>query len=849
MSHTYNFRLTEQKWQKHWLNQNLYSIQNNQAPKYYVLEMMPYPSGRLHMGHVRNYAIGDVIARYKWGCGHNVLHPFAWDAFGLPAENAAIKHKSHPRLWTEKNIQDMKTQLMALGLSINWDREVSTCDPNYYKHEQKFFLDFYRAGLAYRKESWVNWDPVDQSVLANEQVIDGRGWRSGAPVTKKLLSQWFLKITDFSESLLDGLSDLTKWPEKVRIMQQNWIGKSEGAHVGYAVADRSHKIQIFTTRPDTLFGASFIAISAHHELSKLLAETDPEVRYFIEDCEKLGTSQKVLDTAEKKRYKTPYFAICPFRKNYKLPIYIANYVLSDYGTGALVGVPGHDERDHAFAKKYNLEIFPVISLPNGETPDVNKAPHTGEGVIINSDFLDGYTIAEGIQKMIRSITDQGLGYGAITYRLKDWGVSRQRYWGCPIPIIYCDQCGVVPVPEKDLPVTLPEDISFDRSGNPLDHHPTWKHTKCPRCHQPAVRETDTFDTFFESSWYFLRLCVDQMQNGLDDARTIESWMPVNQYIGGIEHAVMHLLYARFFMRALKKCGYLNLKEPFEGLLTQGMVTHKTYRTTEGDWVCPDDVIVKGGQSYTKDGQALTEGPSEKMSKSKLNTVDPQSIIDAYGADTARLFILSDSPPDRDFEWSDTGLQGSWRFINRLWTLAQHVSAEAPNTSLNPSPEGMKVEQYLQKVIRGVNGDLNQFHLNKAIARLRELSNKIESLNLEEPENRTTAHKCFLVLIKLFSPFIPHICEEIWANLLNQKIALLYAPWPKPDDSLLKDDTITMAVQINGKMKGTFDCKASASREKVEQAALSLPTVKAAIGGKEIRKIIVVPKRIVNIVCC
>ncbi len=848
MTNLYNFRASEKKWQDAWLSQDLYKVKDNGAQKYYVLEMMPYPSGRLHMGHVRNYAIGDVVARYKWAKGYDVLHPFAWDAFGLPAENAAIKHKAQPDVWTKKNIADMKAQLKSLGLSINWDREVSTCDPSYYKHEQRFFLDFYQAGLAYRKESWVNWDPVEQSVLANEQVIDGKGWRSGAPVTKKLLSQWFLKITDFSESLLEGLETLKKWPEKVTTMQRNWIGKSEGAYVAYAVENSSHKVQVFTTRPDTLFGTSYIAISAHHELTKALSEKNLEVAQFIKECEALGTSQKNIETAEKKGIKTPFFALCPFDEGKKIPIYIANYVLSDYGTGAVIGVPAHDERDHEFAKKYNLDILPVVSLPDGDTPDVETAPHIGDGTLINSQFLNGLNVNDAIKKAIEKITELNIGYGAVTYRLKDWGVSRQRYWGCPIPIIYCNQCGIVPVPKKELPVTLPTDVSFDKSGNPLENHPTWKHVSCPKCAQPAKRETDTFDTFFESSWYFLRLCLDKNQDELDKT-TIESWMPVNQYIGGIEHAVMHLLYSRFFMRAMRQCDYLNLKEPFEGLLTQGMVTHKTYKSKDGEWVYPDHVITKGKNYYTEDGKEVTIGPSEKMSKSKNNTVDPQSIIDEYGVDTARLFILSDSPPDRDFEWSDAGLQGSWRYINRLWALALKIT-KMKNTAKpsDQTPEGKKIERYMHKTIYAINHDLDNFHLNKAIARLREFSNKLETFDLSHKDNHHIAVFCLKTLLKLFSPFIPHICEEIWKTLLEEKSFLIETPWPKVNDSILEDDIMTLAVQVNGKLKGTIECPQGQDAQEIEETAKRLPSVHAVIKDKEIKKIIVVPRRIVNIVC-
>ena len=850
MSHTYNFRLTESKWQTIWAQEKLFEAKDDEALKYYVLEMMPYPSGRLHMGHVRNYAIGDVIARYKWTKGFNVLHPFAWDSFGLPAENAAIKNKTHPGIWTNQNIATMKSQLNSLGLSIDWSREVSTCDASYYKHEQLFFLDFYKTGLAYRKESWVNWDPEERTVLANEQVIDGKGWRSGAPVTRKLLSQWFLRISDFSESLLQSLDDLKKWPEKVITMQKNWIGKSHGAYIDYCLKNHSQKIQVYTTRPDTIFGISFIAISPHHPLALELAKTDSTLSAFIKECDGLGTSQKAIDTAEKKGFKTNLEAISPFDESRSIPIYVANYVLMDHGTGAVIGVPAHDQRDYEFAKKYKLPILPVISLLNGEMPCLEEKAYMEQGILVNSYFLNTLTIPQAIQRSIEKLEELKVGYGATLYRLKDWGISRQRYWGCPIPIIYCNQCGIVPVPEKELPVTLPEDISFDIPGNPLDHHPTWKHVKCPKCAQAATRETDTFDTFFESSWYFLKLCSPHTASIPFDKKIVESWMPVNQYIGGIEHAILHLLYSRFFMRALKKCGYLNLKEPFEGLLTQGMVAHKTYRSDNGDWVYPHDVIHENGKLYTKEGLSVKEGPSEKMSKSKNNTVDPSDILEEFGADTARLFILSDSPPDRGFEWTETGLQGTWRYLNKLWALV-HKVAQTEYATQRPdhfSSYAQEIERAAHKTIETVSRDYDLFHFNKAIARLRELSNQLENLNLEEPSERWIGHWSVRVLVQLFSPFIPHFCEEAWQSILKERSFLIRTPWPQAKEKLLKDDVITLAVQVNGKLRGTLKTFSKQKKEDIETLALALPTVKSIIEGKEIHKIIVVPNRIVNVVC-
>jgi leucyl-tRNA synthetase len=851
MSNSYNFRIIEAKWQSIWAKENLFEAKDKEPLKYYVLEMMPYPSGRLHMGHVRNYAIGDVIARYKWAKGFNVLHPFAWDSFGLPAENAAIKNKTHPLEWTNHNIKTMKAQLNNLGLSIDWSREVSTCDPSYYKHEQRFFLEFYKAGLAYHKESWVNWDPEEQTVLANEQVIDGKGWRSGAPVTRKLLAQWFLRISDFSENLLQYLDNLKKWPENVLVMQKNWIGKSRGAYIDYTIINHSQKIQVYSTRPDTLFGVSFIALSPHHPLVVELTKTDKELASFVKECDSLGTSQKAIETAEKKGFKINLEARCPFDETRSIPIYVANYVLMDYGTGAVIGVPAHDQRDHEFAKKYGLNLLPVVALPNGESPCVYGKAYTEEGIITNSQFLNGLTVQQAIEKAIEKLEELKVGYSTTLYRLKDWGISRQRYWGCPIPIIYCNQCGIVPVPEKDLPVTLPEDVSFDMPGNPLEHHPTWKHVKCPKCAQAATRETDTFDTFFESSWYFLKLCSPETGDSAPfDKKIVEAWMPVNQYIGGIEHAILHLLYSRFFMRALKKCGYLNLKEPFEGLLTQGMVAHKTYQAENGDWIYPHDIIHKNGCLYTTQGSLVKEGPSEKMSKSKNNTVDPSDILEEFGADAARLFILSDSPPDRGFEWTETGLQGTWRYLNKLWALVNRIN-ESDRPSAKPknlSQSAQEVERFTHKTIDTVSHDYDQFHFNKAIARLRELSNQIENLNLDDISEQWVAHWSIRILVQLFSPFIPHLCEEAWQGVLKESSFLIKTPWPKADDALLKDDIITLAVQVNGKLRGTISSSPKQKKETLEALALGLPSVKNLTRGKEIRKIIIVPNRIINIVC-
>ncbi|MEP2815745.1 MAG: leucine--tRNA ligase, partial [Alphaproteobacteria bacterium] len=667
----YNVKENEQKWQAAWDDKGCFQVrEDNDRPKYYVLEMFPYPSGRIHMGHVRNYTLGDVVARYKKARGFNVLHPMGWDAFGLPAENAAIENKVPPAQWTRENIATMRRQLKTMGLSYDWDRELATCEPGYYRHEQKMFLDFLANGLVYRKESWVNWDPVENTVLANEQVIDGRGWRSGALVEKRQLSQWFLKITDYAEELLKGIETLDRWPDRVRLMQENWIGRSEGAHVRFQFDGRDGQLDIYTTRPDTLFGASFCAVAANHPLAQELARGNPDLADFVAECNRLGTSEAAIETAEKMGFDTGVKVLHPFIDGHTLPVYVANFVLMDYGTGAIFGCPAHDQRDLDFARKYGLPVLPVVA-PKGTDATavtVGDEAFTDDGLLINSDFLDGLAVPDAKSKIIDRLEDMGIGTRAVNYRLRDWGVSRQRYWGCPIPIIHCGDCGIVPVPETDLPVELPADVDFSETGNPLARHPSWKHVACPTCGKPAERETDTFDTFFESSWYFARFCNPASDAPLDRA-AVDYWLPVDQYIGGIEHAVLHLLYSRFFTRALKKCGYLSVEEPFAGLLTQGMVCHQTFKDAAGKWLLPSQVVFDGDAAkHAETGQPVTLGRSEKMSKSKKNVVDPEAIIGAYGADTARLFMLSDSPPDRDLEWTDAGVDGAWRYLNRLWRL-------------------------------------------------------------------------------------------------------------------------------------------------------------------------------------
>ena len=831
----YNVRETESKWQKTWEErQSFLAREDKTREKYYVLEMFPYPSGRIHMGHVRNYTLGDVVARYKRAKGFNVLHPMGWDAFGLPAENAAIQNNVHPAKWT---------------------REVATCEPEYYRHEQKMFLDFLKTGLVYRKESWVNWDPEEHTVLANEQVIDGRGWRSGALVEKRLLSQWFLKITDYAEDLLQGLKSLDRWPERVRIMQENWIGRSEGLRLFFDLENRGgERVEIYTTRPDTLHGAAFVAIAANHPLSLELAKNNPTLTDFIGECNRMGTSEAALETAEKKGFDTGLKAANPLVPGQSLPVYVANFVLMDYGTGAIFGCPAHDQRDLDFARKYNLPVTVVVA-PEGVDPAsivIGAEAYAEDGLLVNSGDLNGLTVGTAKAKVIDAMEARGIGQRSVNYRLRDWGVSRQRYWGCPIPVIHCDACGVVPVPESDLPVRLPEDVTFDKPGNPLDHHPTWKHTACPCCGKPARRETDTFDTFFESSWYFARYASPQETAKGFTAEAANYWLPVDQYIGGIEHAVLHLLYSRFFTRALKTCGYLNIEEPFAGLLTQGMICHETYKSSEGKWLFPSDVekSADGGLIETATGQPVTLGRSEKMSKSKKNVVDPAGIIGTYGADTARLFMLSDSPPERDLDWTESGIDGSYRYVNRLWRMVVVPSMELPPVgTAKPAafgPAAVKVRRQTHKAIAQVGEDLDRFHFNKAVARLRELTNALAELPASDEGAPWALREGLEALVTLINPMMPHLAEELWSELGHAAL-LVDSPWPVADSSLLVEDSVTMAVQVNGKLRGTVELPKDAPQDVAQAAALALPAVASLLDGKAPRKVVVVANRIVNVV--
>lgn len=831
---SYPFKSIEQKWQNYWQNNHCFTVDDSgEKPKAYILEMLPYPSGRLHMGHVRNYTLGDAMARFKTALGFRVLHPMGWDAFGLPAENAAMERKTHPGVWTRQNIQDMKKQLISLGFSFDWEREISTCEPDYYGKEQAIFLDFYEKGLVYRKESWVNWDPIDNSVLANEQVVDGRGWRSGAVVEKKLLNQWSLKITQYTQELLDDLKQLSGWPEKVVKMQENWIGRSDGASVHFSIPHFKTNVEIYTTRPETLFGCAFLALSPQHPLVKKVAENNSELKSFIDECQCMPTTEEAMATAEKKGIYLGIDAQHPITKE-TVPLYAANFVLMEYGTGALFGCPAHDARDHEFAVKYNLPIKRVLTSDN-------DLPHLEiSGTVMDSDFLNGLSAADAKETIINYLENNQLGKRQINYRLRDWLVSRQRYWGCPIPIIYCDSCGAIPVPKSQLPVHLPDDVTFDKPGNPLDHHPTWKNTNCPKCNKQATRETDTLDTFFESSWYFMRYCTPKAENAID-TKIVENWLPVDQYIGGIEHAVLHLLYARFFTKAMRDCGYANIAEPFRNLMTQGMVCHSTYKDNKGNWLYPYEVE-KSGNEYIKtaDGSKVVVGRQEKMSKSKKNTVDPQEIIESYGADVARLFIMSDTPAEKDFDWSDDGLDGSWRYLNRLWRLGENLKQYQFNNNCKDLVLKKAAHQYLHKITQAYQS----YAFNKVLAFCRELTRAIEDDYQECSE--ICAHEAFAMLLQAINPIVPHLAHELWGTIKTETY-LDTLPWPKIDSNLLIEDEIMLAVQVNGKLRGNIQVMVEASDSEISAAAFALSTVQNAIEGKQIKKTIIVPKRIVNIV--
>ncbi len=857
----YDFNSAEPRWQQAWAERGCFRVEDvptDGKPKYYVLEMFPYPSGKIHMGHVRNYTLGDVVARYKRARGHSVLHPMGWDAFGLPAENAARERGVHPAKWTYENIANMRTELKRMGLSLDWEREFATCQPEYYRHQQKLFLDFLTAGLVERKESWVNWDPVDGTVLANEQVIDGRGWRSGALVEKKQLSQWFFSITKFAPDLLSALDGLDRWPERVRLMQSNWIGRSEGArmHFDMAAAEAGiDKVEVYTTRPDTLYGMSFLAIAPEHPLATSVAARDKKAETFVAECRSKGTSEAVIETGEKFGYDTGLRVKHPFIEGATYPIWIANFVLMEYGTGAIFGCPGHDQRDLDFSRKYGLDVVPVVLPPDGDPASfaIANDAYVGPGTIYNSDFLNGLDVDAAKRAAIAALVERKMGEGVVNWRLRDWGVSRQRYWGCPIPVIHCDSCGVVAVPDDQLPVTLPEDVTFDRPGNPLDHHPTWKHVNCPKCHKPARRETDTFDTFVDSSWYFARYCSPGSDLPLVRA-AVDHWMPVDQYIGGIEHAILHLLYSRFFTRAMKATGHIAVDEPFAGLFTQGMVNHESYKAADGTWLYPEEIEKRLDGTAVQRGTELpvTVGRVEAMSKSKRNTIDPGAIIARYGADTARWFILSDNPPDRDMEWTESGAAGAFRFTQRVFRLAEAL--DSVPTGPQPAefgPAARTLRRATHRCIASVSEALDGFAFNVAVARLYELANAIgdaERIGNNDDGLGWARREAVEMLARLTSPMIPHLAEEVYARLHPGSADLVAdLPWPDADPALLIAESVTIAVQVMGKLRGTIEVPPNAPADTVIAAAEAEINVARALEGKRVVKRVHVPNRIVNFV--
>ena len=856
MSERYNAKVIESKWQAAWDAEGADRAEADSAkPKYYVLEMFPYPSGKIHMGHVRNYTMGDVVARYKRARGFNVLHPMGWDAFGLPAENAAMERNVHPGEWTYKNISTMRRQLKSMGLSLDWEREIATCHPDYYVHQQRMFLDFLDADLAYRKESWVNWDPVDNTVLANEQVIEGRGWRSGALVEKRLLSQWFFRITEYAEELLEALNELDRWPDKVRTMQSNWIGRSTGARVnfeligGYGNGEPAKPLEVYTTRPDTLFGASFCALSPNHPLSTELAHDNPAIAKFAEECNRLGTGEQAIEKAEKIGIDTGLRARHPFVEGLELPVFVANFVLMEYGTGAIFGCPAHDQRDLDFARKYGLPVIPVVCPQDQDaaTFEIGTEAFIDNGRLINSEFLNGLDVPSAIERAIDKLVANNQGEARINYRLRDWGISRQRYWGCPIPIIHCTNCGALPVPRSELPVLLPENVAFDTPGNPLDSHPTWRSVPCPACGAEAKRDSDTMDTFVDSSWYYARFCSPRASDPVLN-KGVSQWLPVDQYIGGVEHAVLHLLYSRFYMRAMKRCGYVTIDEPFAGLFTQGMVCHETYQDTNGNWLYPEEVKPdgQGGVTRIEDGTVVTVGRSVSMSKSKRNVVDPEEIIESYGADTARLFMLSDSPPERDLEWSDTGIKGAWRFLGTLWRMVEELGTVASVPAASGGEGASDMQRSIHSAIAGVTGDLEKFHFNRAVARIRQLTNELAEGARKTPDEQMTYRVGLEIVLRLLAPMTPHICAELWSRLGREE-KLLAMPWPEADEKYLQQKTVILPVQVNGKKRATIELPLDHDNSIAEVTALAHEGVQRAISGKEVRKVIVIPGKIVNVV--
>ena len=841
----YNAKVTEPKWQFAWEKSQSFKATPDTREKYYVLEMFPYPSGRIHMGHVRNYTMGDVVARYKSAVGFNVLHPMGWDAFGMPAENAAMEKNVHPGDWTYQNIADMRAQLKPMGLSIDWSREFATCDPEYYGQQQSMFIDMMSKGLVYRKNAVVNWDPVDMTVLANEQVENGKGWRSGALVERKELTQWFFKISEYSDELLSALDGLENWPEKVRTMQKNWIGKSQGLQFDFKTNGAPkgfEKLEVYTTRPDTLFGASFAAISCDHPLAKELEKNNTDIANFNLECRQIGTTQEALETAEKKGYNTGITVTHPFNDAWEMPVYIANFILMGYGTGAIFGCPAHDQRDLDFARKYNLIVTPVV-CPTDQNPDtfsIKEEAYTGVGNLINSRFLDGLTIEEGKSEVIRRISEKGMGQATTNYRLRDWGVSRQRYWGCPIPVIHCEKCGVVAEKKENLPITLPKDVSFDKPGNPLDRHEEWRNCKCPSCGSDALRETDTMDTFVDSSWYYARFTAPDSMTPTSE-KEANYWMNVDQYIGGVEHAILHLLYSRFFARAMNATGHLPKKaiEPFNALFTQGMVCHATYQDPDGKWLNPDEIKQsESGEYITLDGKNVTVGQSIKMSKSKKNVVDPDDIIDQYGADTARWFVMSDSPPERDVEWTASGAEAAWKHLQRVWRLTVEITED----SSADTSKDIELEKAKNIAIDAVTNGVEGFAFNKSIAALYQFTNILA----KSPASKNAKIDAMLTMAQLMQPMTPHLAEEIWSTLGGDGL-VTEAKWPILDASMLINDTIVLPIQVNGKRRDEIQVNVDLSKDEIEKIVLERPSVLRILDGNAPKKIIVVPGKIVNVV--
>jgi len=839
----YNIKSVEKKWQKIWLEKKTdAAILDKNKKKFYCLEMFPYPSGKIHMGHVRNYTIGDVLARYKKLLGFNVLHPMGWDSFGLPAENAARENNLHPKSWTKKNIDTMKRQLKLLGLSLDWDREISTCEPDYYKHQQEFFLELFNKNLVYKKDTYVNWDPAEQTVLANEQVIDGKGWRSGVPVERKKLSQWFFNIKKFSQDLLDELEKLNNWPDKVKLMQKNWIGKSFGCEINFQIEKKNNeKIKVFTTRPDTIFGASFIALSIDHPISKNF-EKDNNFKKFKLECSKTGTTEEALAIAEKIGFNTGLFVLHPFKKEIKLPIYIANFVLMDYGTGAIFGCPAHDQRDLDFANKYKLNVLPVVKPEKIDPKEfkITDKAYTDDGILFNSDFLNNLKVTDAIKKAIEVITNKNFGEKKVTFRLKDWGVSRQRYWGCPIPIVYNEKGEAFPVDKKDLPILLPEDVDLNSKGNPLEKHPTWKFTKLSSG-EKALRETDTLDTFVDSSWYFLRFCSPKNKKYGFEIEDINYWMPVDQYIGGVEHAILHLLYSRFFMRALafenKKFNY---SEPFESLFTQGMVCHETYKNENNNWLYPDEIEKNSkGQFITKkDKKKVMVGPSESMSKSKKNIIDPEEMINMYGADSIRWFMLSDSPPERDVQWSQEGVSAAFKFIQKLWKLNNDIFNKK---DINSSSGDISLQKAVNKTVYNVTKNLDNFQYNVVIANMHEIYNLFYDHNINNNTSTKTMKKEWEKITMLLMPLVPHLANEC-CEKMNKEFY-----WPKYDPKLLKEENCTIVIQVDGRKRGILEMPIDSKETVIIKKSKQIDNVSKHIENTVIIKNIYIKNKLLNFI--